>query len=70
VAQPRLSEVEVRLWLATQGCGCSEASRTLKLLKSLVLTDPDSRTFSAWEWAAGWSWVQHALEVHGLSWRV
>jgi hypothetical protein len=39
-------------------------------LKSLVLADPDSHCFGAWEWAAGWTWVQHALEVHGVSWRV
>jgi hypothetical protein len=70
VAQPRLTEVELRLWLAAQGCDCSDASRTIKLLKSLVLADPDSHCFGAWEWAAGWTWVQHALEVHGVSWRV
>jgi hypothetical protein len=69
VAQPRLTEVELRLWLASKGCDCSDASRTIKLLKSLVLADPDSHSFAAWEWAAGWTWVQHALEVHGVSWR-
>lgn len=69
VAQPRISEVELRLWLAAKGCDCADASRTIKLLKSLVLADPDSHCFGAWEWAAGWTWVQHALEVHGVSWR-
>jgi hypothetical protein len=70
VAPPRLTEVELRLWLAAQGCDCNEATRTIKLLKSLVLADPDSHCFTIWEWVAGWTWVLHALEVHGVSWRV
>lgn len=66
VAQPRLTEVELRLWLAAQGCCSSEAGRVLKLLRNLVLSDPDAPCFSAWEWAAGWTWVQHAFEVYGV----
>jgi hypothetical protein len=66
VAQPRLTEVELRLWLAAQGCSSCEAGRVLKLLRSLVLADPDAPVFTAWEWAAGWTWVQHAFEVYGV----
>jgi hypothetical protein len=68
-AQPRLSEVEVRLWLAGQGCRAAETERVLKLLRSLVSRGAESPWFTFWEWAAGWQWVTHALEVYGVDWR-
>jgi hypothetical protein len=69
IAQPRISEVELRLWLAGQGCSSSETERVLKLLRSLVLRDPAAMFVTFWEWAAGWQWVVHALEVYGVDWR-
>lgn len=70
VCQSKLTDVELRLWLAAQGCSRSEASRVMKLLRSLVMSDPEAPFISAWDWAVGWTWVMHALEVYGLDWRV
>eukprot|EP00775_Hariotina_reticulata_P009012 gene9012-9185_t len=70
VCQSRLTDVELRLWLAAQGCSSSEASRVMKLLRSLVMSDQEAPFISAWDWAVGWTWVMHALEVYGLDWRV
>lgn len=69
VAQPRLTDIELRLWLAGQGCSSTEASRVMKLLRSLVM-NAEAPFISAWEWAVGWTWVMHALEVHGVEWRM
>jgi hypothetical protein len=65
VCQPRLSDIELRLWLAAQGCSSSEAGRVVALLRNLLLSDPDA-PMTAWEWAAGFTWVQHAFEVFGI----
>ena len=70
VAQPRLTDIELRLWLAGQGCSSSEASRVMKLLRSLVMNDENAPFITSWEWAMGWTWVMHALEVYGVDWRV
>eukprot|EP00879_Flechtneria_rotunda_P012199 GHRR01012740.1.p1 GENE.GHRR01012740.1~~GHRR01012740.1.p1 ORF type:complete len:515 (+),score=197.13 GHRR01012740.1:1110-2654(+) len=70
VAQGRLTDLELRLWLASQGCGRPETSRVMKLLRSLVMNDPDAPFITAWEWVVGWTWVMHALEVYGVDWRV
>jgi len=69
-AQPRLSEIELRLWLAGSGCSASEVARVLKLLCSLVARDEGAAFVTYREWAVGWQWVTHALEVYGLDWRV
>lgn len=63
VAQPRLSDIEMRLWLVSQGCSTSEASRIMKLLRSLVINDENAPSISCWEWCVGWTWVMHAMEV-------
>jgi hypothetical protein len=70
VAQPRLTDIELRLWLAGQGCSSGEAGRVMKLLRSLVMNDAEAPYVSAWEWSVGWTWVMHALEVYGVEWRV
>jgi hypothetical protein len=68
--QPRLSEVELRLWLVGQGCGAGEAGRVLKLMRSLVMAAPGTAGWvTAWEWVVGWQWVTHALEVYAVDWR-
>eukprot|EP00882_Tetradesmus_deserticola_P025244 GHRQ01027711.1.p1 GENE.GHRQ01027711.1~~GHRQ01027711.1.p1 ORF type:complete len:246 (+),score=117.72 GHRQ01027711.1:399-1136(+) len=69
VAQPRLTAIELRLWLAGQGCSSGEAGRVMKLLRSLVMNDAEALYVSAWEWSVGWTWVMHALEVYGVEWR-
>jgi hypothetical protein len=68
-AQPRLSEVELRLWLAGSGCSAAEVARVLKLLCSLVARDEAAAFITYREWAVNWQWVTHALEVYGLDWR-
>jgi hypothetical protein len=68
-AQPRLSEVELRLWLAGSGCTAGEAARVLRLLRGLVARDEAAAFVTCWEWVAGWPWVTHALEVYGVDWR-
>jgi hypothetical protein len=74
--QGRLSELELRLWLAGSGCSAAEVGRVLRLLASLVVRGapgggdgiPEAGvTFR--QWAVGWPWVTHALEVYGLNWR-
>lgn len=68
--QPRLSEVELRLWLVGQGCSGAEAGRVLKLMRSLVMSAPGTAGWvTAWEWVAGWQWVVHAMEVYAVDWR-
>lgn len=79
--QPRLSEIELRLWLVGQGCSAGEAGRVLKLMRSLVVAGGSSSRGSgssssvgacwvtAWHWVVGWQWVTHALEVYGVDWR-
>lgn len=69
VAQPRLTDIELRLWLAGQGCSSGEAGRVMKLLRSLVMNNAEAPYVSAWEWSVGWTWVMHALEVYGVEWR-
>lgn len=68
-SQGRLSEVELRLWLAGSGCGASEVARVLKLLRSLVARDEGAAFVTFWQWAAGWGWVTHALGTYGVDWR-
>eukprot|EP00878_Enallax_costatus_P031515 GHUV01034466.1.p1 GENE.GHUV01034466.1~~GHUV01034466.1.p1 ORF type:complete len:102 (+),score=27.59 GHUV01034466.1:550-855(+) len=70
VAQPRLTDIELHLWLVSQGCSTSEASRIMKLLRSLVMNDENAPSISSWEWCVGWTWVMHAMEVYGVNWRV
>lgn len=69
--QGKLTDVELRLWLAAQGCSASESGRVMKLLRSLVVAsgDPYAPAVCMWDWAVGWSWVMHALEVYGVDWR-
>jgi hypothetical protein len=73
--QGRLSELELRVWLAGSGCSAGEASRVLRLLASLVVRRaggagaiPEAG-ITYRQWAVGWPWVTHALEVYGLNWR-
>ncbi len=66
-AQPRLSEVELRLWLAGCGCGAGEAERVLRLLRGSVARDAEFVTYR--EWVVEWRWVVHAMEIYGLDWR-
>ncbi|KIY94816.1 hypothetical protein MNEG_13148 [Monoraphidium neglectum] len=67
-AQPRVSEVELRLWLAGSGCSASEVERVLRLLRGLVARDEGAEFLTCWQFVAGWPWVTHALEVYGIDW--
>lgn len=68
-AQPRVSEIELRLWLAGSGCSAAEVSRVLRLLRGLVARDEGADFVTCWEFVAEWPWVTHALEVYGIDWR-
>lgn len=75
-SQPRLTEIELRLWLAGGGFSASESDRIVKLIWSLAAGISNSRPSSGgaafltfWEWAAGFQWVAHALEIYGVDWR-
>lgn len=68
-AQPRLTEIELRLWLVGSGCTVSEAGRAARLMMGLVAGDDAAGRVTFWEWAVGWRWVTHALEVFGIDWR-
>ncbi|GBF90854.1 hypothetical protein Rsub_03708 [Raphidocelis subcapitata] len=68
--QGRISEIELRLWLAGSGCSPSEVERVLRLLRRLVARgDGGAQFLTFWEFAAGWPWVTHALEAYGVDWR-
>jgi hypothetical protein len=69
-AAPALSDADLAAWLAGAGVSPAAALRALRLLQRLV-PRPARRGggFTFAEWAAGWPWVVHALEVHGVPWR-
>mmetsp|Transcript_25551 Transcript_25551/g.55657 ORF Transcript_25551/g.55657 Transcript_25551/m.55657 type:complete len:586 (-) Transcript_25551:158-1915(-) len=63
--QGKLSEVEVRLYLAGQGAGAADVNKVIKLLRTLVRTDRyDFITF--WDFVTSYDWVQQALKIYNV----
>uniref|UniRef100_A0A7S0UYY4 SAM domain-containing protein n=1 Tax=Polytomella parva TaxID=51329 RepID=A0A7S0UYY4_9CHLO len=61
--QGRLSEIELRLYLAGHGCAVHEVDKVVKLFKSLVRTDKlDFVTF--WDFVVGFDWIAQAFKIY------
>ncbi|KAG2434292.1 hypothetical protein HXX76_008016 [Chlamydomonas incerta] len=63
--QGRLSEVELRLFLAAQGCGSGEVDKVVRLVRSLVRTDKlDFVTF--WDFVCAYDWIAQAFRIYAI----
>ncbi|KAG2447415.1 hypothetical protein HYH02_007742 [Chlamydomonas schloesseri] len=63
--QGRLSEVELRLFLAAQGCGSAEVDKVVRLFRSLVRTDKlDFVTF--WDFVCAYDWIAQAFRIYAI----
>lgn len=63
--QGRLSEVELRLYLASHGCSTAEVDKLIKLFRSLVRTDRlDFVTF--WDFVSGYDWIAQAFRIYNV----
>ncbi|GFR52021.1 hypothetical protein Agub_g14445 [Astrephomene gubernaculifera] len=63
--QGRLSEVELRLFLSSQGCGSSEVDKIVRLFRSLVRTDKlDFVTF--WDFVTAYDWIAQAFRIYNI----
>ncbi|KAG1659281.1 hypothetical protein FOA52_008210 [Chlamydomonas sp. UWO 241] len=63
--QGRLTEVELRLWLASKGASSATGSKVLALVRSLVRTGTfDFVTF--WDFVTSFEWVSQALRIFNL----
>ncbi|KAG2490283.1 hypothetical protein HYH03_011235 [Edaphochlamys debaryana] len=64
--QGRLSEVEMRLFLASQGCSGLEVDKIVRLFRSLVRTDRvDFVTF--WDFVVAFDWVAQAFRIYNIA---
>ncbi|KXZ43813.1 hypothetical protein GPECTOR_80g173 [Gonium pectorale] len=64
--QGRLSEVEMRLFLASQGCTSAEVDKIVRLFRSLVRTDrADFVTF--WDFVTAYDWIAQAFRIYNIS---
>jgi hypothetical protein len=60
-----LSEIEMRLYLATHGCSSGEVDKLMRLFKSLVRTDRlDFVTF--WDFVSGADWITQAFRIYNV----
>ncbi|KAF5839348.1 hypothetical protein DUNSADRAFT_1032 [Dunaliella salina] len=63
--QGKISEVELRLFLASQGAGTAEVDKIVKLFKTLVRTDKyDFVTF--WDFVTSYDWIAQALRIYNI----
>ncbi|KAG1677479.1 hypothetical protein FOA52_001935 [Chlamydomonas sp. UWO 241] len=63
--QGRLAEIELRLYLASHGCGAKEVSKVLKLFCTLVRTDRfDFVCF--WDFVTSYEWVAQAFRIYQI----
>uniref|UniRef100_A0A7S3RAC6 SAM domain-containing protein n=1 Tax=Dunaliella tertiolecta TaxID=3047 RepID=A0A7S3RAC6_DUNTE len=63
--QGKISEVELRLFLASQGAGTAEVDKVVKLFKTLVRTDKyDFVTF--WDFVTSYDWIAQALRIYNI----
>eukprot|EP00798_Chlamydomonas_sp_ICE-L_P012446 gene12446-15650_t len=63
--QGKMTEVEMRLYLAGQGASSTEISKIIRLVKTLVKTD-FSGYFSYWDFVLGYDWIKQALHIYAL----
>lgn len=63
--QGRLSEVELRLYLAANGCGTGEVDKIVRLFRSLVRTDR-AEFVTFWDFVTGYDWIAQALRIYNV----
>ncbi|GIL89985.1 hypothetical protein Vretimale_17956 [Volvox reticuliferus] len=64
--QGRLGEVEMRLFLANQGCSTHEVDKVIRLFRSLVHTDKlDFVTF--WDFVTAYDWIAQAFRIYNIA---
>ncbi|KAL6749228.1 armadillo-type protein [Haematococcus lacustris] len=63
--QGKISEVELRLFLAGQGAGPADVNKVVKLFKTLVRVDKyDFVTF--WDFVTSYDWISQALRIYNV----
>ncbi|KAJ9513643.1 hypothetical protein QJQ45_006201 [Haematococcus lacustris] len=63
--QGKISEVELRLFLAGQGAGPADVNKVVKLFKTLVRVDKyDFVTF--WDFLTSYDWISQALRIYNV----
>mmetsp|Transcript_27752 Transcript_27752/g.70743 ORF Transcript_27752/g.70743 Transcript_27752/m.70743 type:complete len:579 (-) Transcript_27752:845-2581(-) len=63
--QGKISEVELRLYLAGQGAGSADVNKVVRLFRTLVRTDRyDFVTF--WDFVTAYDWIAQALRIYGV----
>lgn len=61
-----MSEIEVRLYLASQGASSYEVTKILKLFRTLVKTDKfDFCTF--WDFITSYDWISQAFRIYNIT---
>lgn len=65
--QGMVSDLQLQLWLTGRGCSAREAAAATNLLKGLIVANAAAPGVTAWEWAAGWSWVRNALRAYSVA---
>ncbi|PNH02745.1 hypothetical protein TSOC_011237 [Tetrabaena socialis] len=66
--QGRLSEMELRLFLASQGCGSLEVEKVVRLFRSLVRTDGKGLDFATfWDFVVSYDWIAQAFRIYSIA---
>jgi hypothetical protein len=72
--QGAVSDMEVRLFLAGQGCSSADGAKAVRLLRSLMPYEPCAGPASAgdegisfWQFATGFDWVVHSFKIYGVN---
>ncbi|GAX79983.1 hypothetical protein CEUSTIGMA_g7422.t1 [Chlamydomonas eustigma] len=64
-SQGRISEIELRLFLASQGASSAEVQKVVKLFRTLVRTDRyEFVTF--WDFVTSFDWVSQAFRIYNI----
>lgn len=57
--------MELRLYLAANGCGTGEVDKIVRLFRSLVRTDR-AEFVTFWDFVTGYDWIAQALRIYNV----
>lgn len=63
--QGKISEIEMRLYLAGQGASSTEVNKIVKLCRTLVRTDKYD-FISFWDFVTSYDWIAQALRIYNV----